>query len=64
MKFSKTGEMIEFLRSKMLQLADQHGSLTHPDVIAASQRLDYFIVSVQKAAFSATPETRLPRLAR
>lgn len=41
-------DMIEYLRGKMVQLAEVHGSLTHRDVIAVSQRLDSFILYVQK----------------
>nr|WP_274436580.1 aspartyl-phosphate phosphatase Spo0E family protein [Alicyclobacillus sp. ALC3] len=40
--------MIEYLRNQMHRVAEERGSLTHPDVIALSQRLDQFIVLAQK----------------
>ena len=40
--------IVEYLREKMIQTAEEKGSLAHPDVIAISQRLDRFIVMLQR----------------
>lgn len=40
--------IIEHLRSKMTQVAKDRGNLTHPDVVAISQRLDRFILLQQQ----------------
>ncbi|GMA66219.1 hypothetical protein GCM10025859_66940 [Alicyclobacillus fastidiosus] len=42
---------VEELRSQMIKIAEYRGSLTHPDVIAASQRLDVFINRIQAKHF-------------
>ncbi|GMA65458.1 aspartyl-phosphate phosphatase Spo0E family protein [Alicyclobacillus fastidiosus] len=42
---------VEELRSQMIKIAEDRGSLTHPDVIAASQRLDVFINRIQAKRF-------------
>lgn len=40
--------IIEHLRGKMIRLAEQRGSLAHPEVVAVSQQLDGFIVVLQR----------------
>jgi len=46
-------EMIEYLKHKMVCVAEEKGSLTHPDVVAISQRLDLFLVQVQRSRLAA-----------
>jgi hypothetical protein len=45
---TNTEEIVEHLREKMMRLAEERGSLTHPDVIAVSQQLDLFFVQIQR----------------
>ncbi|KPV41983.1 aspartyl-phosphate phosphatase Spo0E family protein [Alicyclobacillus ferrooxydans] len=47
-------EIPEYLRSKMIQVAEDVQSLTHPDVIAVSQQLDRYILQAQRVM--ANPE--------
>ncbi|WAH44558.1 aspartyl-phosphate phosphatase Spo0E family protein [Alicyclobacillus fastidiosus] len=42
---------VEELRSQMIKIAEDRGSLTHPYVIAASQRLDVLINRIQTKCF-------------
>ncbi len=44
--------IIEYLRYKMIRIADERGSLTHPDVVTVSQQLDRFIVLTQQRQFT------------
>ncbi|GMA61957.1 aspartyl-phosphate phosphatase Spo0E family protein [Alicyclobacillus fastidiosus] len=44
-------EKIELLRTQMMRVAEEQGSLTHPDVLAISERLDVLICEVQSARF-------------
>ncbi|GEO25019.1 hypothetical protein AAC03nite_08040 [Alicyclobacillus acidoterrestris] len=48
-----TREMIEALRVEMMMMAEERGSLLHPDVIRISQKLDVLIGQVQQAHFQA-----------
>lgn len=41
-------DIVEHLRNKMIETAEQRGNLAHPDVISASQQLDLFILQAQK----------------
>lgn len=56
-------EMVEHLRQKMICLVEETGSFTHPDVVAISQRLDQYIVQIQrqKALPKSTVNRRHPR---
>lgn len=40
--------IVEYLQKKMIQAAEERGSLMHPDVIEISQQLDRFIVMAQR----------------
>ncbi|MCF8567848.1 aspartyl-phosphate phosphatase Spo0E family protein [Alicyclobacillus tolerans] len=40
--------IVEYLRNKMIRMAENRGSLAHPDVIAVSQQLDNLIVHIQR----------------
>ena len=54
-------DIIEYLREKMIQLAETNGSLTHRNVVVVSQRLDRFIVQAQKQRTGITTELNLQR---
>ncbi|MCY0874968.1 MAG: aspartyl-phosphate phosphatase Spo0E family protein [Firmicutes bacterium] len=41
-------DMLGYLRQQMIDLAQERGTLTHSDVVAASQRLDQLIVQYQR----------------
>lgn len=41
-------EEVNDLRCQMLKVAEEKGSLTDPDVVAISQRLDVLIVDLQR----------------
>ncbi|WP_443111886.1 Spo0E family sporulation regulatory protein-aspartic acid phosphatase [Alicyclobacillus sp. ALC3] len=45
-------DIIEYLREKMIQLAEVNGGLTHRDVITVSQELDKYILQAQKQSES------------
>ena len=45
-------DIIEYLREKMIQLAEANGSLLHRDVITVSQELDKYILQAQKQSES------------
>ncbi|MCF8564665.1 aspartyl-phosphate phosphatase Spo0E family protein [Alicyclobacillus tolerans] len=49
-------DIIEYLREKMIHLAEANGSLTHRNVVVVSQRLDRFIVQAQKQRTGITTE--------
>lgn len=53
-------QIVEYLRQKMISLVEEKGSFTHPDVVAISQRLDQYIVQIQrqKAMSQATVNRR------
>ena len=53
-KMTGVVEIPEYLRSKMISVAESVQSLTHPDVIAVSQQLDRYIVQAQRVM--ANPE--------
>ncbi|MFB5192460.1 aspartyl-phosphate phosphatase Spo0E family protein [Alicyclobacillus fastidiosus] len=42
---------IELLRTQMVRVAEEQGSLTHPDVLAISERLDVLICEAQAERF-------------
>ncbi|QQE76958.1 aspartyl-phosphate phosphatase Spo0E family protein [Alicyclobacillus sp. SO9] len=54
-------QLIEHLRCKMIDLAHERGSLTHPEVIAVSEQLDDYIVKVQQLLKDSSYETTLYR---
>ena len=41
-------EIIEYLRKKMIHIAEFHGDFTNPEVVRISGRLDLFILQAQK----------------
>jgi len=41
-------ERVEYLRRKMIVLAEEKGSLVHPEVVSVSQELDVFLVQIQR----------------
>ncbi|QSO49697.1 aspartyl-phosphate phosphatase Spo0E family protein [Alicyclobacillus mengziensis] len=45
-------DIIEYLREKLIQLAEVNGSLLHRDVITVSQELDKYILQAQKQSES------------
>ncbi|CAM3734495.1 aspartyl-phosphate phosphatase Spo0E family protein [Alicyclobacillus pomorum] len=47
-------KIVEFLRRKMVKMAEKKGSLTHPEVLAISQQLDRFIVKMQRRGMQPT----------
>lgn len=48
----KSFESIESLRCLMIKTAEQRGSLTHPDVLEISRRLDILINEEQRERFN------------
>lgn len=40
-------DIVEYLRNRMICLAEEKGSLTDPDVVLVSQRLDKYMLQVQ-----------------
>lgn len=47
-------EISEYLRAKMVSMAVMRESLTHPDVVSLSQRLDRYIVQAQRVLAAPT----------
>jgi hypothetical protein len=43
----KTTSIIEYLRGKMIGLAEINGELTHADVVRVSQKLDLYLTQEQ-----------------
>lgn len=44
-------DTVDELRESMIRLAEEKGSLTHPDVVKMSQRLDVLIAEIQAKRF-------------
>ncbi|WP_157071152.1 aspartyl-phosphate phosphatase Spo0E family protein [Alicyclobacillus acidiphilus] len=68
---NKTTSLVEYLRRKMVTLAEQSGNLLDEEVIVVSQRLDRYLVQVQRWTDRGQPdhgqpsrEVRVGRLTR
>lgn len=49
--------IVEYLRRKMVRTAEEKCSLSHPEVIAISKKLDKYILQAQRCATSSTSKS-------
>lgn len=55
----ETSEIVEFLRAKMIRVANSKQCFTDAEVVAISQLLDRFIVQAQRVASVPQPPLRV-----